>query len=109
MLLTILMACSVGGSAPAAPGSTAETELAAVQQIQTQAAEIKALSGHLEGLTDSARAASEGPEREAITAEMRALTAQLNEMNATLQEDVSALEARLHVAANDPLLSAPAE
>ncbi len=109
MLLTILMACSVGGSGPATTGSTAESELATVQKIQTQAAEIKSLSGHLEGLTDNARASAEGPEREAIIAEMRSVTARLHEMNATLQTDVSELEARLHVAAGDPMLSEPAE
>jgi cytochrome c556 len=109
MLLTILMACTVGGSGPATPGSTAETELVAVQKIRDQAATIKELSGHLEGLTDSARAAAEGPAREEIIAQMRTVTADINEKNVRLQADVAALEARLHAAASDPLLSAPAE
>jgi hypothetical protein len=109
MLLTLLMACSIGDSEPATPGSTAETELAAVQQIQDQATKIKELSAHLEGLTDVARASAEGPARAAIIAEMRQVSDRLHEQNAALQTDVIALEARLHIAADDPTLTVPAE
>ena len=103
MLLTVIMACTVGGSGPATPGSPAADEIATVSSIQTQAAEIEELAGHLEGLTDNARAAEEGPDRDAIIAEMRRVMTQIDEKNTALQADVAALEARLHEAAGDPI------
>jgi len=107
MLLTVLlMSCSIGGEGPATPGSPAAEELAAVEQLHMQAAEIEELSGDLEGLTDNARASAEGPEREAVIAQMRAVMAEISEKNAALQADVAALEGRLHEAAGDPLLDA---
>ena len=109
MLLTIMLACSVGGSGPATPGSTAADELGAVTRIQEHAAEIESLSGRLEGLTDQARATEEGPERTAIIAQMREIMAQITEKNTVLQGDVAALEQRLHTAAGDPVLPSTAE
>lgn len=108
MLLTIMMACSVGGSGPATPGSAAADELTAVSLIQERAAEIESLSGQLEGLTDHARSTQDGPERAAIIAQMRTVMAQIAEKNTVLQADIEALEARLHAAAGDPTPAATA-
>ena len=107
MLLSVLIACSVGGEGPAAPGSPAAEEVAAVEKIQAQAAEIKELAGDLEGLTDTARRAGEGEARDTVIEQMRILMADIDTKNAALQADVAALEARLHASAGDPTLSAP--
>ena len=109
MLLTIMIACSVGGTGPATQGSPAAEELAAVARIQEQAEDIESLSGQLEGLTDHARATEDGPERTAIIAQMRTVMAQITEKNTTLQADVEALEDRLHAAAGDPVHPTTAE
>ena len=107
MLLSVLIACSVGGEGPAAPGSPAAEEVAAVEKIQAQAAEIKELAGDLEGLTDTARRAEEGEARDTVIEQMRILMADIDTKNAALQADVAALEARLHASAGDQTLSAP--
>ena len=109
MILTMMMACSVGGSGPASSGSPAAEELAAVARIQEQAAAVESLSGQLEGLTDHARSTEDGPERTAIIEQMRTVMVQITEKNAALQADVEALEERLHTAAGDPVPPTTAE
>ena len=109
MLLPLLIACSVGGSGPATPGSTAAEELSTIERIQTRAAEIESLSGELEGLTDAARVTEDGPDREAVIVQMRELMVEITAKNEVLQADVAGLELRLHEAAGDPLLDVPTE
>ena len=94
--------CAVNEGGPATPGSPAATELATVERVSQEAAEIEALAEKLEAMTDAARAAAPGPDREAIIQEMRALMDEIKTRNDAMQGEVKDLEARIHTAAGDP-------
>lgn len=111
MLLPMLwaVACTVNEGGPATPESPAAQELAVVERVSQEAAEIEALAAKLEGLTDAARAAPPGAAREAIVQEMRTLMAEIQTRNDALQAEIKGLEDRLHRAAGDPTWGAAAE
>ena len=108
-MIVISLSCVVGESGPASPGSVAQTELAAVKQIASQAQQIEALAREVEGLTDQARAAATEEERAVHVARIRELMAEVEAHNDALQDELTRLDARLHTAAGDPVWSATSQ
>ena len=103
VFLALWLGCSIDGGGPATPGSFSEAELATIEDLASQTAEIERLATQLEALTDEARRAVDaGEDQGEQIAKMQSLMAEINEKNSALQANVLALEERVHTDINDP-------
>ena len=108
-MLFFLLACAIGDAGPAATGSPSATELATVEAIGAQAAEIEALAFQVEQDIDRMRrgelADGDGVEAARL---IEAQVLAIKEKEAAMRQAVTDLEQRVRVAAGDPTLATEA-
>lgn len=104
-MLLLLLACAIGDAGPAASGSPSAVELARIEAIGAQAAEIEALTYQVEQDVDRLRrgelAGGDGAEAARL---IQAQVGAIKEKEEALRQAVADLEQRVRVAAGDPTL-----
>jgi hypothetical protein len=104
-MLLLLLACAIGDAGPAASGSPSATELATIEALGKQAAEIEAMTFQVEQDVDRLRrgelAGGDGVEAARL---IESQVAEIKDKEAALRQAVTDLEQRVRVAAGDPTL-----
>jgi hypothetical protein len=100
MILLLVLACTVGDSSPATPGSASAEAAAAVREIAVDAGAIANAAREIEQMSDPARsrvASGANPDHE--IAKMRAKMAEIDAIHTELRAKLVAVEAQLATAA----------